>query len=699
MLASAQAVQAADSATPQQVISAVSKGNLRALKALDLPIQNLSAAEKSQLVNDLAPYLDSQQWQQQCAASHVCGVLGPAAASLASKVLNAMDAKMENVAWEAAPAVGKMGPPALQAAAVALKEAAKTFNGSNIDHHMLHLVKALGEAGPAAAPYSASIVPFLDNGYNTGAVEALKRIGPAAAYAVCDGLATDNKGIITVHACPVLESFGAPAATALGKLMKGNNELARKNASYVLSHTSLGKSSTPESIFRSLKDADATTVSNAVKTLKAIGPSATPDLVELLPDSNKTTVSNVLDILSSYGPRAKQAMPALNSLMKNGDLNARLAAASTVLSIDSHNTPAANLLIQSLSKGADVNERIEAARQIARAGSAASACVSALIGGSTDSSPIVRAACATALGAIGPSAHQAVKPLLTAATSNHPAVRSDFEAIGYDSSVWSAAIQALGKIGPAASEAVPTLAKMLADPNKSALQSEILRALLELGPSASQAVPDLVKLLDGPAAKEPILSVLKAMGPKAKPALPAIQRVLDNPRSSHDRLAAFDAIISIETDPARRNEYVSKALTSSDSQLKSAALKMAASQSTSLLSAAQIDQLIRGLSDSNYQVRMDSLNALVKVGPRATAALPLLLKENIGSSYNAQQRALAFQAIKNMDPDGKLTIPLIQPNLNDPFKVRSTVELLEVIGSTEASQLAKATRERWKLTR
>lgn len=92
-----------------------------------------------------------------------------------------------------------------------------------------------------------------------------------------------------------------------------------------------------------------------------------------------------------------------------------------------------------------------------------------------------------------------------------------------------------------------------------------------------------------------------------------------------------------------------------------------------------------------------SLMALTKFGPDAIEALPYLLKENLGSSYSEPERSLSFSLIKKIDPTAEKTIQLIKANLDDAFKVGSTVELLEFIGSPEAIELAKATKARWKL--
>ncbi len=91
-----------------------------------------------------------------------------------------------------------------------------------------------------------------------------------------------------------------------------------------------------------------------------------------------------------------------------------------------------------------------------------------------------------------------------------------------------------------------------------------------------------------------------------------------------------------------------------------------------------------------------AIRALAKFGPDSAEALPILLQDHLSTSYTEEYRSLAFQAILKIDPDGTKTLTLTEKNSEDANRVRSTVELLEFIGSPNALEVARKTRERWR---
>jgi|GEM_PF-5373085 len=91
------------------------------------------------------------------------------------------------------------------------------------------------------------------------------------------------------------------------------------------------------------------------------------------------------------------------------------------------------------------------------------------------------------------------------------------------------------------------------------------------------------------------------------------------------------------------------------------------------------------------------IKGLTVFGPSAKDALPILLKNNLGSSIFQPHHDLSFVLIKKIDPTGALVLPLIQPNLSDAMRIQQTVQLLEFIGSPTTLETAKAARVRWKL--
>jgi hypothetical protein len=160
------------------------------------------------------------------------------------------------------------------------------------------------------------------------------------------------------------------------------------------------------------------------------------------------------------------------------------------------------------------------------------------------------------------------------------------------------------------------------------------------------------------------------------------------------RKAAFETIIVIDATNAKYRD-AERLLNDPDSRLKELATKVLCEDSAA--AAANVSTFMTMLRGSNYSLRMQAIVGLGNAGPAAADALPILIQENIGSSFENRKKELAFAAIKKIDPTGAKTIPLLQPALNDAFKVRGASELLEHLGSPACLELAKATRERWKL--
>jgi HEAT repeat protein/tRNA A-37 threonylcarbamoyl transferase component Bud32 len=186
--------------------------------------------------------------------------------------------------------------------------------------------------------------------------------------------------------------------------------------------------------------------------------------------------------------------------------------------------------------------------------------VQALIGALRDADPSARRRAAQALGECGPTAREAVGPLITALSDQDfwvsetaalalrkitgapdpaaghrrqrsaeasaptpPAVERLLKAIQDPASRWMAVV-ALGQMGPAAHEAIPALIEALEDA-ECAVRWDAAKALGKMGVVAARAVPALTAVLheqDDAIARQHVVAALGAIGPAARTAVPAL---------------------------------------------------------------------------------------------------------------------------------------------------------------------------------
>lgn len=192
--------------------------------------------------------------------------------------------------------------------------------------------------------------------------------------------------------------------------------------------------------------------------------------------------------------------------------------------------------------------------------------------------PVIRAAAADALGAIGSPAKVAIPFLRTALVDEVELVRAN------------AAI-ALGRMGPLAHEAVPSLASLLGD-SESQVRICAANALGKIGPDGRRAVASLVESLNDPVplVRASAASALGKINVVSWLVVPALIGVLKD----SDEFARSSAVMSIGRFGAR------------------------AAQATPALASA--------LTDPSYPVRICAAEALGEIGPLSNSVLPALIE-------------------------------------------------------------------------
>jgi hypothetical protein len=95
-------------------------------------------------------------------------------------------------------------------------------------------------------------------------------------------------------------------------------------------------------------------------------------------------------------------------------------------------------------------------------------------------------------------------------------------------------------------------------------------------------------------------------------------------------------------------------------------------------------------------VRHAALSALSSVGNAGVVAVPGLLTRFLAEA-NESERGYYCRAITKIDPNAKRTLPLLQEALDDPFKARFAIELLNEMGTDETTSIAQKARQRWRM--
>lgn len=317
-----------------------------------------------------------------------------------------------------------------------------------------------------------------------------------------------------------------------------------------------------------------------------------------------------------------------------------------------------------------------------------------------DVSPFVRDKAAWAIGQSGTRAKSAIPTVIDALKKNHPL--EDFhggrDLKSIDDTIYKTCIVTLGKIGYGSNLACKTLVATCSDSSKEILQEPALKALYALGAGALIVLPDLTELLarEQPARKIELIKLIKHIGPAASDALPRLQECMKS-EDPKVRRAALDAILTISSNEKQKQELLLGLTTDSDASLKEAAKKALASSTA--LDPDTLKTLMDKAEHGKNDERLASMKTLAAYGSLAAGTLPVLIKTYISTDVTVAQRKAAFDTIKKLDPSGLRTIPLVKENLDDPFKSRASIELLEFIGGPACEKIVQQKKDQWHMGR
>lgn len=467
-------------------------------------------------------------WQ----AAAALGFMGPAAQTSAPVLIEALGSKNEKVVNAAAGALGAFGPEAKGA----VPQFGKLLADKNVSIRV-HVANALGNLGPLAEPAVGDLTKALKDAnedVRRESAAALGKIGPAAKAAIPALVAalSDQNGAVTVQAAGALGRIGPdvvpplvaavkdPKTKHLAVMILGQLGPGAKPAAGALAGVLAGYD-------KELSDEDREFCREIILGLAHMGPdakeAAAPTLMKILSNEKHELRPGAGWALARMG--AKEAVPLLKKALETDD-NSRLhfvAPMALMLLEPTHGEYvelAVPRLIESLDNKAPLIRR-EAAATIGLVGPLAADAVPKLGEKLGDPDPVVRNEILSALAAIGPKSVAVLPAILKQLSDVEPPVR-------YSASY------AIGRIGPAAIAAVPLLEKNLAERDEY-LQAVSAWALVHVAPQrggvADQCVAALVRALKypDPRTRNEAVLTLALMGPSASGAAKALKDIAQDP--------------------------------------------------------------------------------------------------------------------------------------------------------------------------
>lgn len=326
----------------------------------------------------------------------------------------------------------------------------------------------------------------------------------------------------------------------------------------------------------------------------------------------------------------------------------------------------------------------------------------------TSTAPSERIRALKQLGGMGPAAAPAVPAILACLNANGGFAASIAWTTHPSPTVADAAIEALGKVGNAARDASPQLVAMLSDRNQLFRRSIILNTLEKVGVD-NAATPTLMDVVRQEGKfTESRLCAIRLLGEAQPPSLDALDLLKEIAADKTDataRQAALQATRSI----LEKSHNTSEQAQQWENQLAGLKLAIAPGQPPparleALEKIAKLgpqaaplwQQLLPLLDEPETAVQAGAVNAFCSIGPRASGALSGLVSRFFAAKDEFARDQLT-RAIVVIDPSGKLSISFIEPALNDPFRARIALGLLDQMGSNECHALADNARQRWCL--
>jgi HEAT repeat protein len=472
-----------------------------------------------------------------------------------------------------------------------------------------HAAIALGKVGDKSEETTLALVDAAtskDSRVARAAISALRNLkpGPEKVAAALKEALKSNDQAITLHALEALIEMGPKAVPLLKEGLK-QPETAYLACTAIEQIGPEAADTVPELTELLGKTKHSQLLIQTLLALASIGPQAQPAesaIVPLLESSTDETVPVAAAYaLGSIG--AKDADAALKSALEKKDPFLHMVATWARAKLHPDDQQLLKQAVDELTKGLankDAQIRTAAAKGLQMLQPPSEVLAPALMAVANDPNPDVATNIVSAFAGLG----EAVVPRATKALKNE------------DPKARALAVRVLTKLGPKASGAVPGLIDASKDTDPE-FRSKVYLALAAIGPAAGPATEALTVGISSNDKRisESALYALREIGPGAKAAIRPLLRRAEADKS-FDSLAAAWALSRIAPD-------------------------------NGAIAARIIPVLVRGLSNSDEQIRLNSAEAIAEWGPAATQATAEL-KKAARDDKSAAVRAAAEVALKRV---------------------------------------------------
>ncbi len=425
-------------------------------KELETGVQTLLIDTPEKLMKRLA----SSDADVRAEAARMLALMGPNAAVAVPQLISALKDGSGKVRMMAAMALGEIGHPAKEAVPALLEAAndksdfvralaagalGKTGRGAKgvvpaligmlgDKHREVRRAAAtgLGDIGQADEPVLNALIATLgkdpDSAVRVDAAQALGQLGPKAKSAVPALLRALKDGDVQRYAAEALGRIGRSAVQPLIDLaVRGKSEAVRLGAIRGLGKLGpVAKSAVPV-LLKCLRDKSADVrkaTARALPEIKPVEKKVIAALASRLGDKDMYVRTVAAGALGDVGPAASSAVPSLLTALKDEDWGVVQSAAIALGEIGVSEPSVISGLSKAL-KSKRAHVQMAAAEALGKMSQVAAPAIPNLIAVISDISAaqVARRNAADTLGAIGPTAKEAIPALKEMAKSRDPLIR------------------------------------------------------------------------------------------------------------------------------------------------------------------------------------------------------------------------------------------------------------------------------------